>query len=445
MRMGSEEFYSSRIPDQQYSPYQTNRDTLDLIDRHTERKLKLQKQVGDLYAEGIREPAGIWADTIAKAPDSFMKGAEFKQRSEEGHQRLREGEQRMKETEGRMGLQNLQSEEAKFNMERKRKEAEFLDQPVGPGGVTRGQQMMLDEVEGRKLTQEQARHGMKSQDRMLGLQEKQFGESQRSANIEKYAGVLKDALKSGDPQAIATVQAHGKRMGLTQMEMQFAEAQAKSGIGGDTMAQNVAFAGTDAGARASEEIGQTNNKINALAQLLSDAREYNAAPAKSQKANVALSKIKQSLSQIGEDPDQVNAGLLGVSADTSGIKTTTSKVYAAVNRVRGDVKREINLLEGKYGNMGSPAVKQQIATLKQVEAQLDLLAGAKVNIFTGASGAPQQTQLIRAMQGGGGGQFQGMQQQPMQQPAGPQITFAPGVDLNQVQRVSPFRNSQQRR
>jgi len=72
---GSEEFYRGGN-----SSY--NDDALALMRQAQARNLEQVNQIGNLNAQGIREPAGILAEAFANAPTNAMKGAEFRQKSD---------------------------------------------------------------------------------------------------------------------------------------------------------------------------------------------------------------------------------------------------------------------------------------------------------------------------------------------------------------------------
>ena len=394
-RMGSEEFYTggARIPAaRNYTP-----ETLELLRNSTANNLAIQRQQGDIQADAARERGQALIGAIKEVPKMREQNRENQRKQEENERQNRKLLAEEAIARDQASLRQQQLAESKMNMENAQKQSQIMygDRPGG----SLAEQTAQSQIYSTKL-----------QGQTAALQ----AEAARKANAEStrnnLAVIMKDPLSRNDMAALEAARAQGLKMGLSPTDIQVAEATAKSQLQSGRETANLTYDTSIPGQLANEKIGELDAKISGLSALINEGQAYKKAPAGSAEEDAALQKIKDVL---GPEADQLDSR---ISVDTSGIKTRGQKIDRLVAKVKGDVQREIKVLEARAGGSGSPRVKEQIEILKKNLEDIDRISNAKVNFMTGQKAPQGGTMLTNALRGGG------QQQSPtMQAPAGVQL------------------------
>lgn len=395
-RAGSEEFNRSRVNPNPYSEPGYNRDTLDLMRQNQATSLsQLQQQ---------REIQNRQTDMIRADVDSIMNNAE---RGYERGQRQqdrnveRQRESRRFDTEeaasrDQAALRQQQLAESKQNMENAQKQSQIMYGDRQGGSLA--EQQALSQVYSQKL-----------QGQSAALQADAQKRQNAASSRDNLAVIMKDAMSRNDQAALAAAKAQGSSMGLSPTDIQVAEATAKTQLASARETSNLTFDTSVPGQLANDKLVQLRDKIDSLSTLINEGSAYKKAAAGSKEEEAALQKLQMSLSP--QDQAQLDSR---ISVDTSGIRTRSKVVDKLVQKTKGDVQRELRLLEAQAATSGSPRMKEQIEILKQNLAQIDALSGSKVNFMTGQPGSQGGTALINALKGQSN-------QQPISAPASVQM------------------------
>lgn len=413
-RLGAEELY--RSPDY--------RDTLDLLERQTQRNIQQKGNIGTMGAEEVAARGQDFGKMISDIPTNLQTGAEYTRRAQK-HQ-------------ADMDKEALGAEEGKVRLETSRSAMEdanrrrnyLTGQSETAPGKTREEELWGNEVKDAQQDRELKRVQIQESIKRMNQMTAEYQGTVKGKNIDKVSMLLQDAIKRGDQNAILAAQQQGRKLGLTDFDLQVADAAARSGVSSAEAAQNITYDSSVPGQLANEQLVNASTKLQQLPNLSAKMNEYKTAMPGSPEEDSAFQDVKALLTSMGVDTAPLESRI-GVS--NWQLKSRSGRMDDVKAQVRGAIMRDINTLKATTGGTASPRIRQQIQQLESALQQFNTNESAKTNIFNGAKGPAAPTQILNALSG-----------------AAPAPTFQPGAlspasgAPGAPQQTSRFRGAQKR-
>lgn len=402
---------------------------LQQLGRATDRKVAQTNALSEENAQHQRDRWGAGEKALDKGIAQYDKSYERAYRNERDSQNAGRTDEQHKAYMEDANRRNRMagSEEAYLNT-------------AGADGRPRWQQEREETLKQKREEQALNSQSVRSGIAMNNAQMKRFMEDDRIAKEDRQVGVAASeyakvmALPEHQrPQAMAAVDAQFPD--LTPQARTMARNKGSTDFAGAQMAQNITFAGSDAGREANEKVGALDAKVHHASTLSNDLAEYKKAMMFGEEERGAYNRLVDKLDQI--KPGTKERFDNEMRLNTGGSRQ--SRLAAVISGVRTELEGEYARINGQYQNAPSPELRQRLQRigvglqqLRQTELQA---APNSLQLVGGGSGGN-----AAFLRGGQGGMSQGMQQYGQSGGMAP-ISFAPGQQAPQ-QPAPSMRGSQ---
>lgn len=312
------------------------------------------------------------------ATDAYMKGAEFTRAGEKHQMGSEEHGVNMKKAGIQTEMLGIQNEEARANMADKNRQIAF--KTARPGGAASGptreetawQNEMIDQPAlAKKLAESQIAGASVSG--QLGKQ--QLADTKEAAAKRKLDDLATELATNPaaqqDPNAAMAI---GAKYGVTDPgAIKLASLKGAQLAASGQATKNVTYGSTLPGKLAGEKIVGLDSKFEAARQLKEAADAFNKSGAFSSNATASMSKAQKAMQGLN-DTTEISSGVGGFMLDTDagmGVRTRGEQLQMAVDRARGNLKEELDMLKATAGPEASPEVQQKIAQYESLLMQLN--------------------------------------------------------------------------
>jgi hypothetical protein len=350
--------------EERYDPSRSNDKVLSQLQRFRDQELENLRMRGEREAMATRESM----QNIAKIPesiaDSYLQGTEENRRQRQ--QDMLEGQEARQKELHPLDIESRKSslERNKFGLSEEQKQATDIQRERDWKTAKRPNSEQTNEQYAYELQQkglEQGLAGQRAQQALTGAQQGLTGA--QTTNVQQQTKTTEEdrqiraataeymaAYQSGDPEAIATIDAKLKAKmdpGLMQLAKNDAGAKVKSAQEGASLF----WASSDPGKKTLAQLNSIQDKASTISAIKSYIAQYNSAGFETDKANEAKNNIIALLSRPEMGPegqnaaDLVRSGVLGMRLDPAGFSKPKGRLENSLQNIEAAIGADLQQIE----------------------------------------------------------------------------------------------------